>query len=101
MDKYEQIADSEALADLKAQPGFFALIRILKKKREDIFRDWAQDKDLSKEFCRGVLNVVDSFEDDIDQQIEYGKLLKQQEEEAMSLARGRAIEGGGTGDLAL
>ena len=101
MDKFEQIADAEALADLKGQPGWYALLRILKKKKDDIFRDWAQDKDLSKEFCRGVLAVVDSFESDIDQEIEYGRLLKQQEEESMALARGRALDGGGTGDLAL
>lgn len=35
MDKFEQIADGEALEDLRAQPGFYALLRILKKKRDD------------------------------------------------------------------
>lgn len=99
MDKFEQIADGEALEDLRAQPGFYALLRILKKKRDDLFTDWASEKDMSKDYCKGALYILETFEADVIQTIEYGKLLKQQEEESMQLARGRALDGGGTGDL--
>lgn len=101
MDKFEQIADAKALEDLKNHPGFYALLRILKKKRDDLFTDWASEKDMTKDYCKGALYVLESFEGDVIQTIEYGKLLEQQAEESIALTRGRALDGGGTGDLAL
>ena len=101
MDKFEQIADAKALDEIRTHPGFFALLRILAKKKTDLFTDWASDKDMSKDFRKGALAVLESFEGDVIQTIEYGKLLEQQDEESIALTRGRALDGGGTGDLAL
>lgn len=101
MDKFEQISDARALEEIRKSPGFFAILRLLRKKKDDLFADWATDKDMSKDFCKGVLYIIESFEGEIDETIENGRQLEQQDEESIRILRGRAVEGGGTGDLAL
>lgn len=99
--KTESILDARALHDIRLSPGFGAILRLLQKKKDDLFTDWASDKDLSKDYCKGALAVIESFVSDVDQMIEYGHLLEQQEREAETLTRGRGLDGGGTGDLAV
>lgn len=101
MDKFEQIADAKALEEVRTHPGFYALLRILAQKKVDLFSDWASDKDMSKDFCKGALHVIETFEGDVMATIENGRALEEQEAEVLAIQRGRATQGGGSGDLAL
>lgn len=101
MDKFERIADANALDEIRGTDGFRALVRLMMRKKDDLFTDWSTDKDLSKDFCKGALSVIMAFEEDVAQEIANGKELAQEQKEIESrIGRGQALEGGGTGDLA-
>jgi len=100
VDDFEKIADAKALEAIRKTEGFYALVRLMRRKRDDLFADWATDKELTKDYCKGVLTVVQTFEDDVDQEIANGRRLEEEQREGEKITRGRALDGGGTGDLA-
>jgi hypothetical protein len=100
VDDFEKIADAKALEAIRKSEGFYALVRLMRRKKDDLFAEWASNKELTRDFCNGVLSVVQTFEDNVDQEIANGRRLEEEGREQEKITRGRALEGGGTGDLA-
>lgn len=100
------INDGIEMAKIVAMPGFGAILRLLKRKRDDLFESWSSDKadaKFTKDFCNGQLELIRTFEADVRSEIESAhRLLEEREEQERGdaeLARVSRTPGGG--DLAL
>lgn len=98
MNRDDQIWEGEAFEKIRGDLN--PLERLLRRKRDDLFAQWAADEKLSKDYCKGVLSVLDSLMSDIDELIENAQKLREEDEELFRIERSPALEGGGHGDLA-
>lgn len=108
MDRFELLADARALQSIRKHEGFYALERLIKRKKDDLFGRWSTDERLTKDYCKGALDILDGLIRDVDELVDYIPDLQEARNEEETLARhflatvrGTASDGQGTGDLAL
>ena len=94
----DQVFDGEQLARIRSELG--PLDRLLLRKKDDLFAHWTTDEKLTRDFCAGALSVIDSIMADIDQLIETGRVLRDEEADMEQTLKSQALDGGGHGDLA-
>ena len=94
----DQVFDGEQLARIRSELG--PLDRLLLRKKDDLFAQWTTDEKLTRDFCAGALSVIDSIMADIDQLIETGRVLREEEADEEQSLKSQALDGGGHGDLA-
>lgn len=101
MDDFEKVSDGFALQGIRKDAGFFALERLLVAMRADLFRKWSEDDSLSRDYCKGAMDILDTLLPNVDQLIEYAIEARKKDAEVRAATRGVASDGHGTGDLAL
>lgn len=94
----DQIFDGEQLARIRQELG--PLDRLLLRKKNDLFAQWTTDEKISREFCAGALSVINGLMADIDQLIETGCVLREEEADVEQSLKSQSLDGGGHGDLA-
>ncbi len=101
MDEIDRIEDGTLLKQIRGTSSFAALERLLKRMRDDVMEDFAKNEASSRKEVRGKLAILDEIVPKIDDMIRDSEELLQMENENLEVARGKALEGGGSGDLAL
>ena len=96
--KADQVFDGEQLARIRQELG--PLDRLLLRKKDDLFAQWTTDEELTRDFCAGALSVINTLMSDIDQLIETGRVLRDEEADMEQTLKSQALDGGGHGDLA-
>lgn len=101
MDDFERVSDGLALQLIRKEPGFYALERLIRQTKDDLFQRWTTSDDLTRDYCRGALEILDTLVPNVDATIEWAVEVQKKERELRSVTRGSALDGQGTGDLAL
>jgi hypothetical protein len=94
----QEIADGQALEEIRNTEGFRVIERMLAKWKEEAVEDFASEQLKSRKELKGRLMVIGEFVPAVDLAIQHGREVEAQEKEAQLAMRGRAYEGGGTGD---
>jgi hypothetical protein len=101
VDDFERVSDGFALQGIRKDAGFMALERLLVRMRGDLFRKWSEDEGLSRDYCKGAMEVLDVLLPNVDEMIGYAIEERKKDAEVRAATRGTALDGHGTGDLAL
>jgi hypothetical protein len=82
-DENALIDDALEMEKIVGTKGYAAILRLLKRKQDDLFAAWTSDEKLTKDYCKGQLDLIQSFKDDVEETVRQAKeTLRLREEDS-------------------